>query len=91
MKKNLPKMYKNSINKKINNNAFVFYGSDKEKNKEINIDDYFKKNKIYRKEVKITLKDKTLIKNIIGRTSNHLITIDNELIKIEDIIKIEEI
>jgi len=89
--KKLPKMYKNNVNKKINNNATVFYGSNGASVKEINIDDYFKKNKIYRKDVKITLNDKTIVKNIIGRTTNHLITIDNELINIQDIKKIEEI
>lgn len=89
--KKLPKMYKNNVNKKINNNTIVFYGSKNDKNKEINIDDYFKKNKIYRKNVKITLNDKVIIKNIIGRTTNHLITMDNELINIQDIKRIEEI
>jgi hypothetical protein len=88
--KKLPKMYKNNVNKKINNNTIVFYGSKNDKNKEINIEDYFLKNKIYRKEVKITLNDKVIIKNIIGRTTNHLITMDNELINIQDIKKIEE-
>lgn len=90
MMKKLPKMYKNNIKKRMNNNTTVFYGGKDEKAKEINIEDYFLKNKIYRKEVKITLNDKVIIKNIIGRTTNHLITMDNELINIQDIKKIEE-
>ena len=90
MKKDLPKIYKNNIEKRFTNNTTVFYGHEK-REKEINIDDYFKKNKAYKKEVKIILNDKEIIKKIIGRSTNYLITDDSELIKISDIKKIEEI
>ena len=89
MKKELPRIYKNNIKKIFNNNKTVFY--ENEKNKDLNIDDYFKKNKVYKKEVKITLDDKIYKKIIIGRSSNYLITNESELIKISDIKKIEEI
>ncbi len=44
---------------------------------------------VYKADVEITLKDGTVTKRIIGRNSNHLITIDNELIPISDIIDIK--
>ena len=90
MKKNLPKVFKNTIDKKINNNKTFAYG-DNNKKKEIDINNFFKQNTIYRKEVKITLENEVVKKKIIGRSLDRLITIDNELIKIDDIKKIEEV
>ena len=90
MKKNLPKVFRNSINKPINNNKKVFYGQRGEVNEEVKLDDLFKQNQIYRTDVIITLKDQKIEKKIIGRSQKHLITIDNELIAINDIIKIEK-
>lgn len=91
MKKNLPKVFKNSINKQINNNKKVFYSSfNDSKRNELSIEELFKQNQIYRTDVIITLKDKKIEKRIIGRSLKHLITFDNELIAIDDIIKIEK-
>lgn len=47
------------------------------------------KKHVYKIPVKIKTKDKELIKTIIGKNNKNLITIENELIKIEDIIDIE--
>jgi hypothetical protein len=47
------------------------------------------KNHIYKIPVKIETEQETMIKKIIGKNQNNLITIDNELIKIEDIVDIE--
>lgn len=44
---------------------------------------------IYKIPVKITTKTKEIQTKIIGKNSKNLITIENELIKIEDIINIE--
>lgn len=44
---------------------------------------------IYKADVEITLKDGVVTKRIIGKNSNHLITIDNELIPISDILDIK--
>lgn len=44
---------------------------------------------VYKADVEITLKDGVVTKRIIGKNSNHLITIDNELIPISDIIDIK--
>jgi len=91
MKKNLPHVFKNTINKTLYNNEKVFYGKSNNDYHEVNIDELFKQNQIYRTNVKITLKnDKVVEKNIIGRSIKHLITKDNELIPIEDILRIEK-
>ena len=45
---------------------------------------------IYKADVKITLKNGSISKRIVGRNSTHLITIDNELIPITDILDIEK-
>ena len=44
---------------------------------------------VYKADVDIKLKDKTIKRKIIGKNSVHLITIDNELIPIGDIIDID--
>jgi len=44
---------------------------------------------IYKIPVKITTKSKEISTKIIGKNKKNLITINNELIKIEDIIRIE--
>ena len=41
-------------------------------------------------DVKIKLKNETIKKRIVGHNTTHLITIDNELIPITDIIDIEK-
>lgn len=46
-------------------------------------------NYVYKADVEITLKDQVIKRRIIGRNSIHLITIDNELIPISDIIDIK--
>lgn len=44
---------------------------------------------VYKADVDIILKDGKVSKRIIGRNKNELITMDNELIKISDIIDID--
>ena len=44
---------------------------------------------VYKADVNITLKDGEYSKKIIGRNKNELITMDNELIKIADIVDID--
>lgn len=86
MKRDLPKVFKNNINKPINNNKKVFYGNeDRSENLATDINTLFKQNQIYRTEVELTLSDKTITKKIIGRTNKNLITIDNEIIPISEI------
>lgn len=44
---------------------------------------------VYKADVDITLKDKVIKRKIIGKNSIHLITLDNELIPISDIVDIK--
>ena len=48
------------------------------------------KNYVYKLDVIIETKNKTIDTSIVGQTNNHLITIDNELILINDILDIYE-
>lgn len=99
MKKKIPSIYANKINKNIGNNNQVYYSGKKEqeeKKEEKNIsqkinDIFTSKNYVYKANVKIKLKDKTITKKIIGKNALHLITIDNELIPISDILDIQNI
>ncbi len=97
--KDLPKVFHNRIDKKINNNKSVFYSNSRESNKIEEIDsktvqqkinDIFSSpNYVYKANVDITLKDKKITKRIIGRNKDYIITMDNNLIPIKDIIDIK--
>ena len=94
MNKKIPKVFANKINTKGNNND-VFYSYEKTENtnKNINqkINDIFNSSDyVYKANVIIKLKDKEITKKIIGRNTTHLITMDNELIPISDIIDIKK-
>lgn len=87
--KELPKVFKNSIEKKINNNKELFISKNdvKEKNDSINIYQKIKEifnsyKYVYKANVVITTKDGDVKKTLIGMKDNNLITIDNELIDI---------
>lgn len=83
--KDLPHIYRGEV--KNNNNIKVAHSSNEERsiNPKIVINDLFKKNHIYKQEVFIETLDKSFNTKIIGRTESHIITINNEVIKIEDI------
>ncbi len=91
----LPDLYTNSFDKKIDNSLEYitisndeFNKSDLDKNINIKekINNVFKsKNYIYKINVEIKLKDKIINETIIGKTKNNLITLNNELIPIDDI------
>jgi len=98
--KKLPKVFKNDI-KNIHNNKKVF-DSTKDNNIEISnkkediksvkdkVKDLLKDNNyIFNKEVILVYKDKDLLCNIAGIVNNHIITMDNEIIKISDLIDIK--
>lgn len=98
--KDLPKVFHNKINKKIDNNRSVFYSNNNYDDNKITdnrtilqkINDIFSStNYVYKANVEITLKDKKVTKRIIGRNKNYIITMDNDLIPITDIIDIKSI
>ena len=95
--KDLPKVFHNKIDKKFDNNRSVFYSSnDYEENDIKNSKPVFQKineifsspNYVYKANVEITLKDKKVTKRIIGRNKDYIITMDNDLIQISDIVDI---
>lgn len=99
MKKQLPKVFANKIDKSISNNEKIYYSSrinnheeSLEKNEHNNkniyqkINDIFSSEKyVYKASVDIKLKNGTKIAKVIGHNNGYLITIDNELIPISDI------
>ena len=98
--KDLPKVFHNKIDKKINNNRSVFYSNNTNSTGEImdnrtilqKINDIFSSpNYVYKANVEITLKTKKVTKRIIGRNKDYIITMDNDLIPIIDIVDIKSV
>lgn len=92
--KDLPKVFANTINKKINNEQDLFYSKDRKDIKKGNIDKkinsiFSSPNHVYKSKVLIKTSKEDIEKIIVGKNSNNLITIDGELIKINDILDIE--
>lgn len=97
-----PELFVNKLNRSIENNERVYYSNIREEKVELEdkkedlktnvsekINNIFKSsNYVYKAEVKIKLKDKDIVKKIIGKNQKYLITIDNELIPISEIIDI---
>ena len=94
----LPKVFKNNIEKKFNNNNCVYYScNDNRSNNNIeNINDnknivqkineiFSSPNYVYQANVEIKLKDKTIKSRIIGRNKDYIITMENSLIPINEI------
>lgn len=102
MKKDLPHVFANKISNNINNNEKVFYSSKNRNtenkdapsligqsvNQKLNTI-FSSSNYIYKAIVKIYFENETVIKKIVGRNKNYLITIDNELIPINEIVDID--
>lgn len=106
MKKELPSVFANKIDRKIENNKTCYISKNEEK-KEKKEDKKFKIEKninekineifsspryVYKADVLITTIDGVIKKRIIGKNGNNLITIENELINIDNIkdIKFDE-
>ena len=95
MKDNL---FINKYDKEFKNNEFVYYSKNEPLNREEIVDVRKKINEIfnakdfvYKADVSIRLKDKIITKSIIARNSSSLITMDNETIKLSDILDIKKV
>ena len=103
MDKKKPKIFVNKIEKDLKNNEKFYYSNnveEKEPKKETSVNlkgknvsqkisEIFSSTRyVYKADVDIKLKDKDIKTKIIGHNRTHLITIDNELIPITDIIDI---
>lgn len=107
MKKELPKVFANKIDKVLTNNETVSYSFRKKddhqgskiikpiiekKNMDVTqkIDAIFNSpGYVYKANVIVKLNSGTVNKQIIGKNNTHIITIDNELIPIKDILDID--
>lgn len=101
MEKKLPKVFANKIDKELNNNATVYYDKNEVRNEQKdNSNSIFTVNQkinqifssaryVYKADVIITTKNGKVNKRIIGRNRNELITMDNEVINVNDILDIE--
>lgn len=90
MKKDLPHLYRGNISSGISNNRKVAHGFKEEifSTREF-INKMFKENKIYQENVELEIDNNVFTTKIIGRTQDHIITIENKVIKIDDIKKIK--
>ena len=97
MKKKLPNIYKGIVNKNLNQTETYVNKEQKEENEYMRIYEQIKKifnssSFIYKADTIITLNNGEKIKKtIIGKNNNSLITMDDELIDISSIIKIEQV
>lgn len=101
MKDKLPKVFANSFSKQISNNEKVYHVrkeiSELTESKSLPVENInnkinalFKSSKyVYKLDVEITTANGTTKKRIIGKNKTNLITLDNELIEIKDIIDIK--
>ena len=93
----LPKVYANPINKSFNNTQSIYksmLNNNRSIKKDINyeIDRIFSsKDHIAKSRVRVTLSNEVLEVDIIGKTGSNILTMDNRLIKIKDIVDIEKI
>mgnify|MGYP003293212463 CR=1 FL=1 len=97
--KEKPKMYQNKIDKKFDNNRYMFMSNDRDNSLRVfgsndirkKINDIINSNTfIYRTKVNIVIDGNIVSKKVIGVYNNNLVTIDNEHIpidKIQDIYK----
>ena len=97
--KKLPKIYQNEITKSIKNNKTVFRFKNEETNSSLEedktitdtIEEIF--NGIgysYNIPVTIMTKEKTYKTTLVSKTKNNIVTIDNEVIPIKEIITLEK-
>ncbi len=98
MKKDLPKVYANPIDKEIRNNSDVFYGSATEERSDRSINVYEKINQIfasphhvYKSNVLIKTKNGPIKTTIVGKSGNFLLALNGDKINMLDIVDIERI
>jgi len=101
MKDKLPKVFANSFSKQISNNEKVYHVREENyrpiegkalpvENINNKINALFKSSKyVYKLDVEITTVNGVSKKRIIGKNKTNLITLDNELIAIKDIVDIK--
>ncbi len=93
--KDLPRVYVNPVEKEFNNYQKECMSKkdtrfSDNRNLSMKIKDIFNaRNYIYRQKVKLKLVDGIYEKTIVGKTTNSLLTLNGEKIKISDILDLE--
>ena len=92
----LPKVYQNNNINLDNHDQTIYYSKDKVLKNNSNIKDkianiFNRRSYIYKINVEIEDSDKTYSTTIIGKTDRYLITINNELIPINNIKDIKKL
>ncbi|MBQ6686919.1 MAG: hypothetical protein IJN03_00155 [Bacilli bacterium] len=100
MKKDLPGVFANPLNKDFKNVQEIYYSKNDLtlRNSSVSIDSILTKinrifnssHHVYKSKVKITTNNGILVKEIVGKSSGNLLTLDGEVIKIIDILDIEK-
>lgn len=98
MSKDLPKVFAVPINKKINNNEETFTSLERKNSiteeiipkSEIN-KIFNSKNHVYKSRINITTKESTKDYEVVGLVKDGLVTLDGQIIKIDDIIEIKKV
>ena len=98
MKKDLPSVYANPINKDIRNNNDIYYGKPQEVRSTKNVNVYEKINQIfasihhvYKSNVLIHTRNGEIKTTIVGKSGNYLLTLNGDKINMLDITDIERI
>ncbi|MBR2841081.1 MAG: hypothetical protein IKF01_04335 [Bacilli bacterium] len=92
MNKKIPKVFQNEVNSDGNNEKVSY--TDKNESEDTNINKkiekiFNSKGYVYKADVDIKLKSGWTNKRIVGRNSSNLITMENELIPIVNILDIK--
>ncbi len=95
MEKKLPGIFANKVDRKAGNNSDVYYGSKPKETvrEEFNTKNIYQKindifnspTYVYKADVVIKTSSGESVKQIVGKNSAHLITMENELIPITEI------
>jgi len=98
MNKDLPKVFANPINKKINNNKDIYISTESDR-AVIKYENILKKineifaspHHVYKSKVRIRTYIDDFETNIVGKTSNYLLTLDGKRINVYDILTIDRL
>ena len=98
MKKDLPRVYANPIDKEIRNNNDIYYGKSSETRNDKKVNVYEKINQIfasphhvYKSNVLVKTKNGEIRTTIVGKSGNYLLTLNGEKINMLEINDIERI
>ena len=90
MKKRLPGIYKGEGYKNVRNNKIVFYSSVKNQSSESNDNIIYENEYFLNIPVIVETFEKKISCKIVGKVGDHILTSNNEIIKLKDIKSIKK-